>query len=78
MNDGGAATAHRFTFGTGSTGLPHEAYFAGWVVVGALLRAGVPLHSIATTPSSQLPQLILDGISHIEREAHSTARGMAA
>ncbi len=54
----GVATVQRFTFGGGTTGLPREAYYAGWEITGALLRGGMSLHDIATTPPAQLPELI--------------------
>jgi hypothetical protein len=36
------ATVQRFTFGTGTSGISREAYYAGWEVTGALLRMGPP------------------------------------
>jgi hypothetical protein len=65
--DAGAATAQRFTFGTGTTGLGREGYYAGWLVTGALLDSGVSLHEMATTSSAQLPTLITRGIVWEER-----------
>jgi Predicted Zn-dependent protease (DUF2268) len=66
-SDSGAATAQRFTFGTGTTGLGREGYYAGWVVTGALLDSGLSIHDIATTPSVQLSTLISRGIEWEER-----------
>jgi hypothetical protein len=62
MTDSGAATAQRFTFGSGTTGLHREAYYAGWEVIGALQRSGVSLHAIAITPASGVPALVLRGL----------------
>ncbi|HLB08752.1 MAG TPA: DUF2268 domain-containing putative Zn-dependent protease, partial [Gemmatimonadaceae bacterium] len=66
-SDSGAATAQRFTFGTGTTGLGREGYYAGWLVTGALLDSGLSLHDIAITPSAQLSTLIARGIEWVER-----------
>jgi hypothetical protein len=66
--DAGAATAQRFTFGGGTTGLSREGYYAGWEVTGALLRTGLSLHEIATTPAIRLPALILQAIDRLERQ----------
>ncbi|MGH2443590.1 MAG: hypothetical protein ACRDFX_10565 [Chloroflexota bacterium] len=41
------ANTTRFTFGTGTTGLSSEAYCAGWVLVGNLLRHGYTFRSLA-------------------------------
>lgn len=60
--EAGNATAQRFTFGGGTTGLQREAYYAGWEIVGALLRSNMSLHDIAMTPADQLPALIRRGI----------------
>ena len=54
--------AQRFTFGRGTAGVSREAYFAGWVVVGALLDSGVSFHTIATTPIERLSAMAEVGI----------------
>jgi Predicted Zn-dependent protease (DUF2268) len=66
-SDSGAATAQRFTFGNGTTGLGREAYYAGWLITGALLDSGLSIHDIATTPASQLSTLVSRGIGWEER-----------
>jgi hypothetical protein len=48
-----AAAVQRFTFGEGTTGLSREAYYAGWEIVGELIRSGMSFHDIATTPPSR-------------------------
>ncbi len=68
LADAGAATAQRFTFGPGTTGLHREAYYAGWEVIGALLRSGISLHEIATTPSAGIPALVARGIDAALKE----------
>jgi Predicted Zn-dependent protease (DUF2268) len=77
ISDLGGATAQRFTFGNGTTGLGREGYYAGWVITGALLDRGVSLHQMATTPSSQLPALISRGIVWEEREGSAHAGSLA-
>lgn len=66
LADSGAATAQRFTFGGGTTGIHREAYFAGWEVVGALEAAGMSLHEIATTHAERIPALVSRGIDLAE------------
>lgn len=67
LSDSGAATAQRFTFGAGTTGLRREGYYVGWEVVGALERAGVTLHDMATTRPPAIPALVSRGIDLAER-----------
>lgn len=55
------ATVERFTSGEGSTGLDREAYCAGWVVVGALLDAGMSLREMASLPPEQAATLVRRG-----------------
>ncbi len=62
LGDTGAATAQRFTFGPGTTGVHREAYYAGWEAIGALLRSGVSLHAIAVTPAAGIQELVARGI----------------
>jgi hypothetical protein len=68
--DSGNAVVQRFTFGQGTTGLTREAYYAGWEIVGELLRSGMPFHDIATTPPARFPALIGKAVASIE--ANST------
>lgn len=58
LNDSGPDVARRFTFGTGVTGLSREAYYAGWEVVGGMLRDGMSLHDIATMSPSQYATVV--------------------
>jgi hypothetical protein len=59
------ATVQRFTFGAGASGISREAYYAGWEVTGALLRMGLSLREIATTPASNVPELVERGIDYL-------------
>lgn len=63
VSDAGNSVAQRFTFGDGTTGLSREAYYAGWVIVGQLLRGGMTFHQIAKTPASGFPALITRAIT---------------
>jgi len=58
LNDSGPDVARRFTFGKGMTGLSREAYYAGWEVVGAMLRDGRSLHEIATLSPSEYATVV--------------------
>jgi hypothetical protein len=59
LTDSGTAVVQRFTFGEGTTGLPREAYYAGWEVVGIMMeRLGMSLHDVAIVPPTEYPVLI--------------------
>lgn len=73
-----SATVMRFTMGKGPNGLEREAYYAGWVVVGHLLRTGHTFPELARIPEDRLPALVDQAIGEIlARTASnsSTARG---
>lgn len=65
LTEAGVPIVQRFTFGNGTTGLPREGYYAGWVIVGALLQHGVSLHEIATTHPDKIPALLLRGMDFL-------------
>jgi hypothetical protein len=64
--DVGADAVQRFTFGKGTTGLAREAYYAGWEIVGELLRSGMSFHDIATTQPTRFQSLIGRAVVSIE------------
>jgi hypothetical protein len=64
--DVGADAVQRFTFGQGTTGLSREAYYAGWEIVGVLLRSGMSFHDIATTPPIRFQALIGRAVASLE------------
>src|ERR1700680_807690 len=66
VSDAGAAAVQRFTFGEGTTGLSREAYYAGWEIVGELLRGGMSFHDLATTPPARFPALIGQAVASLE------------
>ena len=60
----------KFTFGTGTTGLNREAYYAGWVVVGELERQGLSLSKIARASPKVIIELVKKAIdSFMNRKA---------
>ena len=66
LADSGSEAVQRFTFGSGVTGLPREAYYAGWEVVGAMLgRMGMSFHDIATTRPQRYPDLVAQAIDSL-------------
>jgi len=69
LTESGGAIAQKFTFGGGTTGLPREAYYAGWEIIGALLRGGMSLRDIATTRPDGIADLVLRGIQELEPES---------
>lgn len=56
-----AETVQRFLIGPGPSGLPREAYYAGWEIVGALLDHSLPLNAIAAMSGESLPGLVTQG-----------------
>jgi hypothetical protein len=51
-------TVMQFTMGTGTTGTEREAYYAGWRVVGHLLRNGYTFPQLARIPEAEAPALV--------------------
>lgn len=62
LADRSSEAVARFTFGTGTTGLEREAYYAGWVVVGHLLDQGWTLANLAHAPVEAMVALIDEAI----------------
>jgi len=60
-----ATRPYSATFWDGTTGLTREAYYAGWEIIGQLLRGGMSFHEIATTPAVSFPALIAQAIASI-------------
>lgn len=58
-------TVLRFTMGTGTTGTEREAYYAGWRVIGHLLRRGYTFPQLARIPESEAPALMETAIRQI-------------
>jgi Predicted Zn-dependent protease (DUF2268) len=48
------ASAVKYTFGAGNTGLRREAYCAGWILVGRLLETGWTLPELARIPEDKI------------------------
>jgi hypothetical protein len=57
LADSTATAMSDFTFGTGTTGLRREAYYAGWVIVGELEKEGFALADLAKLPAGPIRQL---------------------
>lgn len=55
----------RFTMGTGTTGLEREAYLAGWLVVGELLKQRMTFPRIARIPAADMPGTVRATIERI-------------
>lgn len=66
-----AQTVLRFTMGTGATGMEREAYYAGWRVVGHLLRRGYTFPQLARLPEAEAPALVESAIREILAEARA-------
>ena len=53
-----AETLLKYTFGSGNTGREREAYLAGWIIVGRLLKGGRSFPELARIPEADLPALV--------------------
>lgn len=58
LRDESGQTVYRFTMGEGTRGLPREAYYAGWQVVGNLQVKGYSLAEVARVQAEALPDLV--------------------
>jgi hypothetical protein len=58
LDEKSVAAITKFTFGKGTTGLGREAYYAGWVVVGELVRQGMSLTEIAKLSPASMSSVI--------------------
>lgn len=68
-------TVFRFTMGRGSSGLDREAYLAGWLVVGELMRQGRSLAEIARVPAKDMPALVRSTIASIRARSTGAPPG---
>lgn len=58
-------TVEQFTMGQGTTGTTREAYVAGWVVMGELLREGQTLPQLARVPEPEMADIIRAAMSRL-------------
>jgi len=54
LEKSGQDIAMKYTFGRGNTGMPREAYCAGWFLVGRLLDRGKTLPELARIPEERM------------------------
>lgn len=73
-----SAVTTRFTYGRGTTGLRSEAYCAGWILVGRMLRDGWTFEELATIPEGRMPRVIASEISRGAARSPPTSRSSAA
>jgi uncharacterized protein YjaZ len=59
-----SATVTRFTYGQGTTGMIREAYAAGWIVIGDLLRQGKTFPELARIRSLDMPAAVRGAVTH--------------
>ena len=52
------ATLFKYTMGNGATGREREAYIAGWLVVGQLIRQGMTLPGLARIAEREMPPIV--------------------
>ena len=58
-------TLFKYTMGQGSTGREREAYLAGWLVVGTMLRSGDTLAHLARVPADQLVPKVREAMAKL-------------
>ena len=58
-------TASRFTYGSGTTGLPSEAYGAGWILAGNLLAHGHTFPELARIPEADMAGFVTASLNDI-------------
>ena len=58
LNRTDGATLFKYTMGNGATGHEREAYIAGWLVIGELLREGITLPALVRLPESKMPSIV--------------------
>ena len=63
-------TVFRYTMGTGNTGTEREAYVAGWLVVGELLKEDRSFPDIARVASRDMPTLVRTTIERMLAKRH--------
>jgi len=68
LGDHSAEAVHRFTVGTGTTGLEREAYYAGWLVVGHWLDQGRTLAELAHVPPERMVPEVEDALVGLLRD----------
>lgn len=59
-----SATVTRFSYGQGTTGEIREAYAAGWIVIGDLLRQGKTFPELARIRSADMPAAVRGAAAH--------------
>jgi hypothetical protein len=64
-------TVFRFTMGQGTTGTEREAYVAGWLVIGELLRQGKTFPELARIPSNQMPAVIRAAVTRLRESSRA-------
>jgi hypothetical protein len=62
-------TVMQFTMGTGTTGTEREAYYAGWRVVGHLLRRGYTFPQLARISEADAPALVETALRELLAES---------
>jgi hypothetical protein len=62
LADSSYAAMTQFTFGTGTTGLQRESYYAGWIIVGQLEKQGFTLSKLACLPSASIKTILNETI----------------
>ncbi|HLK59493.1 MAG TPA: amidohydrolase family protein [Chthonomonadaceae bacterium] len=58
LADSNSPTVARFTVGKGTSGQDREAYYVGWILVGALMKRGMTLAQIAHIPHDAILPIV--------------------
>ena len=65
LEESKSETVIKFTFGPGEAGLEREAYYAGWVVVDAMLKEGSSFMEIASIQEVEMTEVVRKSIEEI-------------
>ena len=66
----------RYTMGKGGAGLEREAYFAGWLVIGDLIRSGWTFPKLARVTDAQMVGLVDASMARLLRDGNPTERAV--
>ncbi len=69
LADSSSPTVTRFTIGEGTSGLNREAYYVGWILVGALMKRGMTLAQIAHIPHGAILPIVRSTVQELEKQA---------
>jgi hypothetical protein len=70
LGDSDSAAVMKYTMGTGGAGIDREAYYAGWIVMGDLLKHGWSFPGLARVSDAEMVKLVGDSLERLKKEPH--------